>query len=109
MKTKLSLEQSLKLYNLGVRPPNYKSEGVMVHIFSLDELLTILPSYIRIPLWDGRSEYASLKISKTDDKWYAEYKCNMPGYFSDSIELVEALYNLALQCIKGGFLEAINK
>lgn len=112
MKTVLTREQSDKLLELGV--PADKA-GITLHnvqfthttyIFTLTDLLQILPNNIRVENNDYR---AYLEISAVEDNlYYVSYEYVEFGgavEIKNASELIDALYELLLWVIEEGYLK----
>lgn len=101
MKEELTSEQSQHLIELGVpaekatsieQVPDYDNP-----IFRLTDLLEILQKYKKI------NKPLTIKYDVCEEKWSVSYAGLARKYRAE--ELIDALYQLAVQCVNGGFLE----
>lgn len=133
MKTELTKEQSQHLIDLGVPEKMASSELVesmeqvygdkpRIKIFTQTDLLEMLPKVIRIDAKDefeyltkrigcngNRPYYQTIKYNFYE-KWTISYECDNSlncgclEYFVAE-ECIDALYNMAVWCIKNGFIK----
>ena len=134
MKTELTTEQSKHLIELGVPSNRASMTSNQLHgdpyyndyyqeIFTLDDLLEMLPKEIEIPVfYDDLEEpeyytkyriafeWDSNKYGQTEPQYNAFYKeiAFIPGGYLakfNSEELIDALYELTIWCIENGHLK----
>ena len=113
MKTKLTLEESARLIELGV-DPKLASECVSAMkvyasgrgiirlpesnpIFTLTDLLSILPKEIK---------GYHLEMGTNDDEWYAEYdSVRLKDSYTFAPELIDSIYQLLIWAIGNGYVK----
>lgn len=126
MKTQLTKEQSQHLIDLGV-PKEKASEfgiddysssspingGLIIYgddypIFTLTDLLEILPKEIDLKFSDERIAHSYFKITVYKNEWIASYEFYEPvqgAYTVKKEELIDSLYELCVWCLENGYLK----
>jgi len=119
MRTKLTIEQSNRLIELGVNPYLASSKVVGKHpitenelqypIFTIADLLSILPKKIEAEIQHVR-RIVQLEVRWIEDCWLVRYSDIHDDIIDDktnpklAYELIDALYSLVVWCIENKYL-----
>ena len=127
MKTELDIIASRKLINAGV-PISYASKQNYVEkigdnirgivkkenpdpIFTLDDLINLVPKKINVHVGSQKYQYYYLNIRYISDKEiqvYYTYKDSVRA-MTNGYELIERFYQIIMYCIENNFLTFNNK
>ena len=113
MKDRLTKSQSERLIELGIPKEKASVKHIELtleeyRVFSLVDLLSILPKEVDITLSDGSINHAYLKILGYGDEWNASYEHYEPhqgAYTSKHKELIDCIYGLLEDGIKYKFIK----
>ena len=130
MKQQLTKEQSRRLIELGV--PTEKASSSVVEetqgngcswtypVFTIGDLLEVLPKDIRVEKSWGESLIYDININVKHRKWWVSYRydiyqedvfgreeytgCYDEGIFSGG-QLIDALFDLVVWCVENGYIK----
>ncbi|MCM1225131.1 MAG: hypothetical protein NC548_62840 [Lachnospiraceae bacterium] len=112
MKTKLTTDQSSRLIELGIderkasKEQWFGRENFYCSIFSLADLLALLPKWIKHRHYLC---YLEMGVDRYEEHWYACYKsdqdCDEAGSFQSAEELIDCLYEMLIFLIENNLYE----